>query len=78
MNKGLWIARKNHLWCLILRVSNRHGGDDPKWLKQYFEEILESHSGEKIEEVIACFSDLVERTKDYPECNVDVKNGRSY
>lgn len=65
MNKGLWIARKNHLWCLIKKVSDGHGGDDITWLRKVFNEILESHPDERIEEAVNCFTLLAEQLKYY-------------
>ncbi len=67
MNKGLWIARKNYLCTLIKKVSDSRGGDDIEWLRQHCREVIESHPDEKIEEAIACYQEMVELLKYYPE-----------
>ena len=67
MNKGLWIARKNYLFTLIKKVSDGHGGDEPEFLKQHFQEVLEMNPDEKIEEAIACYQEMVAQLKYYPE-----------
>mgnify|MGYP001592754202 CR=1 FL=1 len=65
MNRGLWIARKNYLLCLIKKVSDGYGGDDPAWLKQHSSEVLEMCEGEKIEMAVDCYSQLVNELKYY-------------
>lgn len=67
MNKGLWIARKNHLWFLIKKLSDGHGTDDPEWLRIHFSEVLEACPDEKIEEAIACYTELVGKLRYYSE-----------
>lgn len=70
MNKGLWIARKNYLCTLIKKVSDGHGGDDIEFLRQHCREVIAAHEGEKIEEAIACYQEMVEQLKYYPERRV--------
>ncbi len=65
MNKGLWIARKNYLFTLIRKLSDGYGGDDLSWLKGHFMDVLELYQGERIEEAIACYEELVEQLKYY-------------
>lgn len=65
MNKGLWIARKNYLLCLIQRVSQGSGGDDEAFLKQHCKEVIESHPDERIEDAIACYLELTKQVKSY-------------
>jgi hypothetical protein len=67
MNKGLWIARKNYLCTLIKKISDHHGGDDVEWLRQHCREVIEMCPGEKIEEAIHCYSEMVEQLKYYPK-----------
>lgn len=67
MNRGLWIARKNYLCTLIKKVSDGHGGDDIEFLRQHCKEVIDVHPEEKIEEAIACYQELVEQLKYYPE-----------
>lgn len=67
MNRGLWIARKNYLCTLIKEVSNVHGGDDIEFLNKHCKEIIDSHPDEKIEETIACYQEMVNNLKYYPE-----------
>lgn len=67
MNKGLWIARKNHLLCLIKKVSDGFGGDDFVNLQSHCKEVIESHPGELIEEAIACYTEQVELMRYYGE-----------
>jgi len=67
MNKGLWIARKNYLFSLIKKVSDGHGGDDIEFVRQHWNEVVEAHPDEKIEEAIACYQEMVEQLKYYPE-----------
>ncbi len=71
MNKGLWIARKNYLCTLIKDVSNGHGGDDIEFLRQHCREVIEAHPGEKIEEAIRCYEEMLEQCKYYPERHND-------
>jgi hypothetical protein len=67
MNRGLWIARKNHLCCLVKKVSDGHGGDDVEDLRQHCKELLEAYPGEKIEEAITCYEEMVRQLQYYPE-----------
>ncbi|CAB4128371.1 hypothetical protein UFOVP100_27 [uncultured Caudovirales phage] len=67
MNKGLWIARKNYLCVLIKQVSDGHGGDDIEFLRQHCREVIEAHPDELIEDAIACYTEMVEQLKYYPE-----------
>lgn len=60
MNNALWKLRKNYLYRLMLKVSNRHGGDDPQSLKEYHDELIKKYSGDKIEEPIKCFERLAD------------------
>ena len=60
MNKGLWIARKNYLFCLMRKVFEANGGDNVEVFKQNFEETLAAHDGEKIEAAIACYKKIIE------------------
>lgn len=59
MNKGLWIARKNHLFCIIKKLSDGSGGDDLEFIKRHSMEVLELYPGELIEEAIACYEELI-------------------
>lgn len=65
MNKGLWIARKNYLCTLIKKVSDGHGGDDIEFLRQHCKEVIEMSPDEKIEEAIACYTEMVKQSKYY-------------
>lgn len=67
MNKGLWIARKNYLCTLIKKVSDGHVGDDIEFLRQHCKEVIEAHPDELIEDAIACYQEMVEQLKYYPE-----------
>lgn len=67
MNKGLWIARKNYLCCLIKKVSDGHGGDDIEFLRQHCKEVIDAHPDEKIEEAISCYQEMVNNLKFYTE-----------
>jgi len=67
MNRWLWIARKNYLFTLIKKVSDGHGGDDIEFIGQHCKEVIEAHSDEKIEAAIACYQEMVEQLKYYPE-----------
>ncbi len=60
MNKGLWIARKNHLCCLIKKVSDGQGSDDIEWLREYCKEVIAAHPDEKIEDAIILFTEMLE------------------
>lgn len=65
VNKGLWIVRKNHLGCLIKKISDVYGGDEPSWLREHFKEVLEAYPDERIEEAIICYTEMVEQLKYY-------------
>lgn len=67
MNRGLWIARKNYLCVLIKNVSDGHGGDEIEFVRKVCREVIELHPGEKIEEAIACYEDMVGQLKYYPK-----------
>lgn len=67
MNKGLWIARKNHLCCLIRNVSEGHGGDDIEFLRQHCREVIETCPDEKIEEAITCYEEMAKQLCYYPK-----------
>lgn len=67
MNKGLWIARKNHLFCLIRKVSNGHGGDESEFISQHFCEVLKSYPDDAIEKPITCYEEMVEQLRYYPK-----------
>ncbi len=60
MNKGLWIARKNHLCCIIKEISDNYGGDDREWLKGHCMEILERYQGEEIETPIDVYQKILD------------------
>ena len=63
MNRGLWIARKNYLFALMKKVSDAHGGDDIQFLREQWQEIVDSHPGEKIEEPIASYLLIVDQLR---------------
>ncbi len=63
MNKGLWIARKNYLYCLVKKVSDGYGGDDEEFFKRNFAELVDSYPGELIEYAIACYAEMVNEIK---------------
>ena len=70
MNKGLWIARKNYLCTLIKKVSDGHGGDPVEWLREHCRQVIALHPDEKIEEAIACYEEMVEQLRYYPERSI--------
>lgn len=55
MNRGIWIAKKNHICSLIKKISDHYGGDDIEWLRGYAKEVIELSTGEDIERVLNCF-----------------------
>jgi hypothetical protein len=61
MNRGLWIARKNYLCMLITKLSNHYGGDDDLFISRHCAEIVESAQGEAIEDVIACYEEMLNK-----------------
>lgn len=63
MNRGLWIARKNYLFCLIKKVSDHHGGDTREDLTLHCNQILDLHPDELIENAIECYRQCVEQLK---------------
>ncbi len=63
MNKGLWIARKNHLCTLIRAVSEGHGDFDIESIRQHCKEVIDVHPGEEIEKAIACYQEMVDQLK---------------
>jgi len=65
LNKGLWIARKNYLYCLIKKVSDGYGGDDVDFLNQHFNEVLKAYPDEHLEVAITCYTEMVEKLKYY-------------
>lgn len=64
MNKGLYIARKNYLFCLIQRLSDMCGGDDKEWLKDYYSEVLDMYPDDRIEEAIEEYKFMIKELKD--------------
>ena len=67
MNRGLWIARKNYLCCLIKKVSDGFGGDDIDFLRFHCEEVIDAFPGEEIEKALVCYLEMVEQIKYYKE-----------
>lgn len=65
MNKGLWIARKNHLFCTIKKVSDGYGGDEEKFLESHFLEVLDMYPGEQIEIPIVFYEKMVKELNFY-------------
>jgi len=65
MNKGLWIARKNHLFCLIKKVSKAFGGDEEKDVKLHFEQVIDTHPDEKIEDAIESYTRVLRNISFY-------------
>ncbi|HYD89896.1 MAG TPA: hypothetical protein VEA37_00220, partial [Flavobacterium sp.] len=59
MHRALWIARKNHLCCLIKKVSDGHGGDEVEFLRQHCKDILAQYPNEHIEEAIRCYEHMI-------------------
>lgn len=60
MPKFTWIEKRQQLCELIKQVSDNHGGDDPKFLKEYTEQILEDYKF-KLDEALLCFKNLVKK-----------------
>lgn len=65
MNRAIWISRKNYLLTLIKKVDKGCGGDDPGFLKEHCDYIIEHNQGEKIEDAIHCYEEMVEQLKHY-------------
>lgn len=70
MHKALWIARKNHLYATIKKLSDSHGGDDIEWLREHCKWVLSDFPGERIEEAINCYEELVKELDFYPKRKV--------
>lgn len=47
------ISLKNKLWDLIQDLSDHFGGDDAKWLEEYFVITIETHNKD-LQAVISC------------------------
>ena len=58
MNQALWTLRKNYLYRLMLKLSNRNGGDKPQFLKECHKQVCELYPDDKIEEAIKYFEEL--------------------
>ena len=67
MNKGLFIARKNHLYCVIKKLSDGCSGDSIDVIKTHFNEVLEAYPDDAIEDAIKCYEEMVDKLKYYPE-----------
>ena len=65
MNRGLWIARKNHLCNLVRKVSEGYGGDDIEFLRQCCSELIAIYHDESIEEAIDCYEEIMEELTRY-------------
>ena len=52
-----WKERKNHLCKLIKKVSDKYGGDDTEWLREYAKEMINRYR-DKLEVPIDCFEKL--------------------
>lgn len=57
------MARKNHLCCLIKKVSEFHGGDDIEFIRQHCKEVLDAHPEEEIEKAINCYLEMSKHLK---------------
>ena len=65
MNKGLWIARKNHLICIVKKLSDGHGGDEKEWLNGHCIAVLEMYPGDDIEIAIKCYEECIKDLRYY-------------
>ena len=63
-----WKAKRNHLWKLIKHVSERNGGDDQEWLRDYAKEVIKKYA-DNLDVAIACFEDLIR--KEAKKCVVE-------
>jgi hypothetical protein len=52
-----WTDRKTYLCNLIKQVSDIHGGDDPKWLEEYTDDVVKDNLND-LQEAISCFRSL--------------------
>jgi hypothetical protein len=58
-----WKARRDYLCKLIKNVSDRFGGDDVVWLREYAKEVVKIYASD-LEVAITCFADM-----EVKECN---------
>ncbi len=54
-----WRDKRNRLCEMIKKVSERYGGDDREWLREYAADLINCHT-ENLDVPIACFEDILE------------------
>lgn len=53
-----WRDKRNRLCMMIKKISDRYGGDDRDWLKDYANDIIFEYS-ENLDVPISCFESLI-------------------
>lgn len=50
----IWKEKKNHLCKLIKKLSDKEGGDDREWLKEYAIDLIKKYTDNLEEPILAC------------------------
>lgn len=59
--RPIWLMHKTRLCSLVKTISDRHGGDDIEWLRQYCREMVDEWH-DRLDEAIKCFEDIDKNT----------------
>lgn len=63
-----WQDKKKRIIELIKLISDFYGGDDPRWLKSYSDQIIKGNTY-NLDKALACFEDL------WTKCELKVPRG---
>lgn len=63
MKNWSWKDQKKYLCKTIKEISDKFGGDDLEWLRDYARLVVEQY-GDRLEVAIACFEDVLRGTKE--------------
>lgn len=62
MNHALWMAKKNQICSIINKISNHYDGDDPTWLDEYCQEIIQQNTND-LDGLLDCVWSLEDQLK---------------
>lgn len=54
-----WKDKRNHLSKLIKKISDKYGGDDSVWLKEYTSDVIIKYTDD-LDEAIRCFESIID------------------
>lgn len=63
-----WNEQRKELQRLIKLISDHNGGDDPKWLYDYCQEVITNYHA-NLEDALTCFQSLAEQLEHVSKIN---------